>query len=81
MLGIKQLFKIDNKSKIFKEYNSLVLLEDKRFHLQGRFGTINKDIQTQKSILENNLKTLGKLYEEEGSPSIIKNFLVYLHIE
>ena len=72
--SVKKIFGQDEKSKILKEYVSIVDLENKRTKLEIKYGTRNEDVQTQENILMNNLKVLGKLYTDLEIPALTKNY-------
>ena len=59
----KKIFGKDPLSKIFKEYNTILELEEKRIRFQEEYGE-QEDITTQGAILKNNFLTLANLFND-----------------
>ena len=70
---LKKMVGLYPLSKSHKEFLNIMELEDKRFNLQGHYGTINKEVQLQKEILINNILTLAHLYDEIEKPNLIRD--------
>lgn len=59
--------KLLNKTKLKKEFEKLVKLEEKRLKLENEYDSIPIEISgTQKDILRNNLKMIAKTADLEG---------------